>query len=77
MTDDSRWIKVYSSVDSMQVSIIKGLLDEHGFDPVVMNRQDSAYVVLGEIDLLVPDHQASEALVIIKNLELEMTEDDV
>lgn len=55
------WCKVYSSPDRAQAEILHGLLLEQGIDCVVVNRQDSVYVHLGEIELHVPCDQADAA----------------
>jgi hypothetical protein len=54
-TDDSQdpWELLYSSDKSYQVEILKSLLEEAEIDAVVLNHQDSSYILFGEIELYV------------------------
>jgi len=47
------WIKVYSTTNLQHIELLRHLLKENGIDAIVMNKQDSAYVSIGEIDLMV------------------------
>jgi hypothetical protein len=53
--DDSQdpWELLYSSDKSYQVEILKSLLEEAEIDAVVLNHQDSSYILFGEIELYV------------------------
>jgi hypothetical protein len=55
-TDDSEnpWELLYSSDKSYQVEILKSLLEEAEIDAVVLNQQDSSYILFGDIELYVP-----------------------
>jgi hypothetical protein len=63
------WCKVFSTPDRSLAEILHGLLIEQGIDCVVVNRQDSVYVLLGEIELHVPCDQADAAAERIREVE--------
>ena len=58
------WKKIYSSTSLANVSMVEGMLIEQGVPVKMLNRQDSSYVFLGEMELYVP----SEFEVIAKEL---------
>ena len=60
------WSKVYTTSDRIEAGIVKSMLGDHDIPVVEMNKQDSAYVVIGEIDLMVPASCHEEALLLIK-----------
>ena len=45
------------------------MLNEHGIPTIEMNKQDSVYVVIGELELLVPKGHADEAHLLILSLK--------
>jgi hypothetical protein len=47
------WVKVYSSNNLQHIELLKHILKENGIEAIVMNKQDSIYVTIGEIDLMV------------------------
>ncbi|MCH2214434.1 MAG: DUF2007 domain-containing protein [Flavobacteriales bacterium] len=64
------WVKVYSSTILQNVEILRHLLRENGIEGIVMNRQDSAYVTIGEIDLMVKGPDVLRAKRIITEAKL-------
>ncbi len=58
------WIKLYTTRNYVEASIIKGMLEENNVAVVMMNKVDSSYLVFGYIDLYVPAHNKE----IAKNL---------
>ncbi len=69
--DNVNWTKIYSSTDAMEIAIIKGLLNDYEIPVVEMNKQDTAYVSIGEIDLLVPEVNNDAARLILMNFDRE------
>ncbi len=67
---DSNWINVYSSANLQKVELLKHILQENDIDAVVMNRQDSTYPVIGEIELYVNRDKVIPAKKIIENTDL-------
>ena len=62
------WVKVFSSIDVIKSEIVKTMLIEQGIPAIMMNKQDSAYVVIGDIELMVPSDYADEAFLLITSL---------
>jgi len=48
------WKKIYSNTSLANVSMIEGMLNEQGIPAKMLNRQDSNYIFLGEMELYVP-----------------------
>jgi len=47
------WERLFTSDKAYRVEILRGLLEGADIPCVVMNKQDSSYITIGEIDLLV------------------------
>jgi len=59
------WKKVYSSSQLSVASIIVGLLREQDIQANVLNKIDSSYVFLGEVEVYVPANDYEKALTIV------------
>lgn len=60
-SDSGSWELVYSSPERYRVEILKGILEVENIPSVIINKQDSAYVVIGEIELYVTRENAFQA----------------
>lgn len=69
MSDNVQWVKVFATTDPIEAGIVKTMLNEHGIPTIEMNKQDSVYVVIGELELLVPTGHADEAHLLILSLK--------
>ena len=58
-------VKLCSSNQSFEIEILKAKLEEKGIDSYILNKQDSAYVVIGEIELYVEESDLAKAKDII------------
>lgn len=47
------WVLVYTSAQLHQVELLKQILHTEGIESVVLNQQDSSYISIGDIKLLV------------------------
>ncbi len=47
------WELLFTSDKEYRVEILKGLLEEEDIQAVIMNKQDSSYLIFGEVQLLV------------------------
>jgi hypothetical protein len=65
------WTKVYTSNDIIKTEILKSGLEDQGIPVRVLNKQDSVYVVIGEIDLMVPIEYAEKAFRFLEGIESE------
>jgi hypothetical protein len=61
------WYKLYSTKNYLEANIIKGKLEENNIKTMMLNKQDSSYVVMGEIELYVPEHLKDIALQLLNN----------
>lgn len=52
----SEWNKIFATRQYPQAMIVKGMLEENQIPVQVLNKQDSNYPMLGEIQLFVPAH---------------------
>lgn len=61
------WFKLYSTKNYVEANIIKGMLEENNIQAVILNRQDSSYLVFGEIEIYVPLHLKDVARHLLDN----------
>jgi hypothetical protein len=57
----NNWNKIFATRHYPQAMIIKGMLEENQIPVQVLNKQDSSYPMLGEIQLFVPFHLSDTA----------------
>lgn len=50
------WFLLYATRNFPEASIIKGMLEENNVPVMIINKQDSSYLVFGDIELYVPVH---------------------
>jgi Putative prokaryotic signal transducing protein len=50
------WFLLRTTPQAYEAEIIKGMLEDNQIPVIVVNRQDSSYVFLGEIEVYVPIH---------------------
>jgi hypothetical protein len=62
---DEQWGAIFSSPKLYQVEIMKSLLEDENILCVIVNKQDSAYIVIGEIELYVKSEDILKAKQII------------
>lgn len=61
------WFKLYSTKNYVEANIIRGMLEENNIQAVILNRQDSSYLVFGEIEIYVPSHLKDVAQHLLDN----------
>ena len=61
------WFKLYSTKNYLEANIIKGKLEENNIQAVILNRQDSSYLVIGEVEIYVPVYLKDMALLLLNN----------
>ncbi len=67
------WFKIFSSTELVQVEIIKNFLLSKNIPAVIMNNQDSSYLMFGTIDLYINLKNKNEAVNLLKNSDYEGT----
>lgn len=57
------WVKIYYTNQLFRAEIVKGMLEENGINVVLINRQDSSYLVSlpGMVELFVHNSQENDA----------------
>ncbi len=63
---DDEWIKVFSTSMMHQALIVQSALRAHEINSVILNKQDSSYITLGEIQLMVKPEYSMKAIQIIE-----------
>jgi len=62
------WYKIYSTGNYAEANIIKGMLEENSIKAILLNKQDSSYLCLGEIELYVSIHLKDVAIHLVNNI---------
>jgi galactitol-specific phosphotransferase system IIB component len=70
VSNDPDWVRVYSTTQPHKIEIVKAVLEDNQISAVEVNRKDSAYTFMGEIDLYVQSKDVVLAQFLIKNNEL-------
>lgn len=52
----NNWFLLFSTTQFAEANIVKGVLEENQIPVQLLNKQDSSYLVFGEIELYVPAH---------------------
>ena len=66
----SNWKKVFSSSQLAIASMVSGILMEQKIQTNVLNKIDSSYVFLGEVEVYVSAADYENALLIVKNFQV-------
>ncbi|AKP50766.1 putative signal transducing protein [Cyclobacterium amurskyense] len=63
----SNWHKIFESSTPIRAEIVKGVLEEKGITAVIVNKKDPVYKIHGNIEVMVLEEQAQQALKIVEN----------
>lgn len=63
----NNWTKVFSSQQEYKAEIVKDVLADKQFDPVIVNKKDTAYNIFGEYEVYVAPEYVVLALRVIEN----------
>lgn len=61
------WKKIKVYTNAIEAEIVKQMLEESGIAAIVLNKQDSSYLVFGKIELYVNQQDEQQALVLIES----------
>lgn len=64
------YFKLCAFHDGIKSALVKGILEEHDIPVIIINKQDSNYVFLGENELWIPEVFREEATELFKKIEL-------
>jgi uncharacterized protein involved in tolerance to divalent cations len=60
------WTSVFTTTEEYAAGAVKALLEKAGVAAVILNQKDSAYVWMGEINVMVSNEEAERAAGIIE-----------
>jgi hypothetical protein len=61
------WIKVFESPMQVRAEIVKGILEEHQIQAVVLNKKETVYQIFGNYEVLVQRENMMSANNLIQN----------
>jgi len=64
------WKKVFSSSQLAASSMVMGILNENEIPAKTLNKQDSSYVFLGEVEVYVPMDMFEKAQPLIATIQI-------
>ncbi len=64
---DDNWVEIYSSLDELQIEMIKNTLEANGIGVVVVNKKDRSYLI-GHLELFVEREREHEAREFLKDM---------
>ena len=70
---EKNWVSIFSTDQAYLADIARLVLDENNISSIILNRKDSSYQMLGEIELYVKRDEALRAKNLIKSIESERT----
>lgn len=63
------WICIFTTQKSYVAEMAKSILDQHDIEAVIINKQDSSYLVIGEQEIFVKAEHVIRAKYLLNNLE--------
>lgn len=66
----SQWKKVFSSSQLALASMVAGILNEQNIQANVLNKIDSSYVFIGEVEVYVAEDDYENAVGIVKDFQV-------
>ncbi|WP_439505068.1 hypothetical protein [Sediminibacterium sp.] len=62
----NQWTKVFATKSIAEACILEGMLLENQIPVQQLNKQDSSYVIFGEVEIYVPFHLKETAIQLIQ-----------
>ena len=59
-------VRLYTSNQSFEIELIQAKLKENNIESYILNKQDSAYVVIGDVEIYVERENLEKAQVVLK-----------
>ncbi len=63
------WVKIYQTPERFKAELVLAALRQRGIECREIDRKDSMYVMLGQVELFVPDEDVNKALEYLQTLE--------
>ena len=67
---NDQWVKVYTSTFPHKVQIVQSVLSDNNIQSFEVNKKDSAYIFIGEVELYVHEKDVVLADFLIKSNDL-------
>lgn len=67
---NSDWVKIYASSEIHKVEIVKSVLEDNNIASFEINKKDSSYISVGEMELYVKPEDEALATIIINTHQL-------
>lgn len=64
------WYKIFTTCNYVEANIVRAMLEENNIQAILLNKQDSSYLFLGDIELYVSVHFKDVAQQLINNILL-------
>ena len=64
------WKKIFSSSQLTSASMVMGILNDNDIPAKTLNKQDSSYVFLGEVEVYVPLAMFEKAKALIDTIQM-------
>jgi len=64
---DKEWIKLTSTTQLYEAKVLEARLKEADIECYIMNKQDSAYVMIGEVQIYVQEKDVAAATALLNN----------
>jgi len=68
------WKKIFSSTQLAASSMVMGILNENEIPAKTLNKQDSSYVFLGEVEVYVPLDMFEKAKALLSTIQINSVE---
>ena len=65
------WKKIFSSSQLTSASMVMGILNDNDIPAKTLNKQDSSYVFLGEVEVYVPLAMFEKAQALIATIQMD------
>lgn len=69
MDTSSDWTLVYSAGSLTEAELVRGRLQEHGIEAMIMDQSPRVYPQISEVGIYVPRAQVLQALHLVRNPE--------
>lgn len=67
---ESGWVNVYTTDQVHLAEVAKVLLLENQIESVIVDKRDSSYITIGEVELFVRDHDVMKAKFLLEKNDL-------
>ena len=66
---EKNWVNIFTTNQAYLAEIIKDVLADNDMQAVIINKQDSAYITIGDIDIYVKAENVIKAKFLINKLQ--------